>query len=55
MKKILLLLIAPILMFSQDLDFSKAYSIKGYTIRIDIGEALQDVINSVPDGEVWYI
>ena len=55
MKKILLLLIAPILMFSQDLDFSKAYSIKGYTIRIDIGEALQDVINSVPDGEVWYV
>ena len=42
-------------MFSQDLDFSKAYSIKGYTIRIDIGEALQDVINSVPDGEVWYV
>jgi hypothetical protein len=55
MKKILLLLIAPILMFSQDLDFSKAYSIKGYATNIGIGEALQDVINSVPDGEVWYV
>ena len=55
MKKILLLLIAPILMFSQDLDFSKAYSIKGYAINIGIGEALQDVINSVPNGEVWYV
>ena len=55
MKKILLLLIAPILMFSQDLDFSKAYSINGYSTNIGIGEALQDVINSVPDGEVWYV
>jgi hypothetical protein len=42
-------------MFSQDLDFSKAYSIKGYATNIGIGEALQDVINSVPDGEVWYV
>ena len=48
-------MIAPILLFSQDLDFSKAYSIKGYATNIGIGEALQDVINSVPDGEVWYV
>jgi hypothetical protein len=57
MKKLLLtLLIAPILTFSQDLDFSKAYSIKAYSLEIDSSNDLfQEMINSVPNGEVWYV
>ena len=57
MKKLLLtLLIAPILTFSQDLDFSKAYSIKGYSLTINSSiDVYQQMINSVPNGEVWYV
>ena len=57
MKKLLLtLLIAPILTFSQDLDFSKAYSIKAYSLTINSSfDVYQQMINSVPNGEVWYV
>ncbi len=58
MKKLLLiLLIAPILTFSQDLDFGKAYSIKAYSLTINttLNDTYQQMINSVPNGEVWYV
>ena len=54
-KLLLLLLITPFLTFSQDLDFNKAYSIKAYSLYLESSEMLQDVINTVPNGEVWYV
>ena len=55
MKKILLLLlIAPILMFSQDLDFNKAYSITSRVFVLETNENY-DQLFSVPNNEVWYV
>ena len=53
-KLLLLLLIAPILMFSQDLDFNKAYSITSRVFVLETNENY-DQLFSVPNNEVWYV
>jgi hypothetical protein len=52
-KLLLLLLIAPVLTFGQDLDFNKAYSIDAYILNSNT--LFKSMINSVPNGEVWYV
>ena len=53
-KLLLLLLIAPILMFSQDLDFNKAYSITSRVFVLETNESYDELF-SVPNNEVWYV
>jgi hypothetical protein len=53
-KLLLLLLIAPILMFSQDLDFNKAYSITSRVFVLETNENYDELF-SVPNNEVWYV
>ena len=55
MKKIIITLLFPFLIFSQDLDFNKAYSISAGTFELDPGEYADDMFGTVPSGEIWYV
>ena len=55
MKKIIITLFFPFLSFSQGLDFNKAYSISAVTFQLDAGEFSDDLFETVPSGEIWYV
>ena len=54
-EKIIITLFFPFLSFSQGLDFNKAYSISAVTFTLDAGEFYDDLFETVPSGEIWYV